>query len=512
MAVAHDHNAAAAAHHGVALLADTWTVERFTPGSVTVVTSGDNAAVFCGERPVQSGSLELPAQWIAHNSTRARHASGQRHETISQWLARRAEITSGKVTIVAAAACRELNAVSVSWSDGVTDAILFDHLCKYAARPTLRSLPSQFSSSGSGGSGAPAADAAGPSKDELRTVCASKTSLLRGAAAIQRVAYDSLSVGALVTDAAAHQDKDLAMLALYRDGIVIVEACPKQPESVMRLADFFGAPAGAIHTLYGRSFMVEAAPAHGPKNNIAYTGVHLDLHNDLVYYQSMPGLQLLHCMDFDDAVKGGDSFFADAFAAANRVREQNPRAFDVLCRVPAAFMKDDAAREIPALYYYAAPHIQLCPATGEVVCVRWAPAFEAPLPLLGHTSRSRGGGDRTEAPPPPRPPPCTTTAGDLDIVNKYFDAYAVLAAAIDTVREEQALKMRLRPGECVVFNQARLLHGRDAFSEPQPGMRRLHGCYVNIDDFRSRCMSRFAFTLPRGIRTPNWTFANGSSR
>ena len=38
--------------------------------------------------------------------------------------------------------------------------------------------------------------------------------------------------------------------------------------------------------------------------NIAYSNIALDLHQDLPYYESPPGLQLLHCLKFSPAVTG----------------------------------------------------------------------------------------------------------------------------------------------------------------------------------------------------------------
>lgn len=43
----------------------------------------------------------------------------------------------------------------------------------------------------------------------------------------------------------------------------------------------------------------------------------------------------------------------------------------------------------------------------------------------------------------------------------------------------------LGAGEMVVFDNRRVLHGRDAF-DPQSGSRYLHGCYVDRGEFESR--------------------------
>jgi len=44
---------------------------------------------------------------------------------------------------------------------------------------------------------------------------------------------------------------------------------------------------------------------------------------------------------------------------------------------------------------------------------------------------------------------------------------------------------RLNPGECLIFNNRRMLHGRTKF-ELNGGTRHLEGCYTNLDEFRSR--------------------------
>ena len=38
--------------------------------------------------------------------------------------------------------------------------------------------------------------------------------------------------------------------------------------------------------------------------NIAYSNIALDLHQDLPYYESPPGVQLLHCLKFSPLVTG----------------------------------------------------------------------------------------------------------------------------------------------------------------------------------------------------------------
>ena len=47
------------------------------------------------------------------------------------------------------------------------------------------------------------------------------------------------------------------------------------------------------------------------------------------------------------------------------------------------------------------------------------------------------------------------------------------------------IRLRLEPGDLLVFDNSRVLHGRTAY-DPQSGARHLQGCYVDNDDLLSR--------------------------
>ena len=50
-------------------------------------------------------------------------------------------------------------------------------------------------------------------------------------------------------------------------------------------------------------------------------------------------------------------------------------------------------------------------------------------------------------------------------VAPYYEAYDAFAALMNDpeVAKDWRVSLRLQPGDCVTFNQRRLLHGRDAF-------------------------------------------------
>ena len=253
----------------------------------------------------------------------------------------------------------------------------------------------------------------------------------------------------------------LALLgALNRGGIALVRGCPTEdPRAVVRLAQRL---APVMHTIYGESFevSVQAQPI-----NVAYTSGALALHQDLAYYESPPGLQLLLCREFSGGVQGGESTFACGLAAAEALRREDPQAFATLCRVPTTFQKVHYARAQPVHMVTARPIVALgrqWGGEGPVTAVFWAPPFEGPLRV---------------------------PLADVAPYYAAYRAFAALLAQIEAGERPGLLQFRLAPGEAVVFNQRRVLHGRRAFAGQGVLRRVLQGCYVQADEWMSalRC-------------------------
>eukprot|EP01064_Diplonema_japonicum_P021898 TRINITY_DN31487_c0_g1_i1.p1 TRINITY_DN31487_c0_g1~~TRINITY_DN31487_c0_g1_i1.p1 ORF type:complete len:410 (+),score=76.79 TRINITY_DN31487_c0_g1_i1:25-1230(+) len=234
------------------------------------------------------------------------------------------------------------------------------------------------------------------------------------------------------------------------DGLVIVTNTPNTEGAVANITNKIGR---TMETLYETIFDVVSMP---DPINIAYTGERLAFHQDLPYYESPPGIQALHCREFSSCVEGGESTFLDAHAVAELLREKSPHDFEVLCRVPASFQKDHLNRDRPARFFYKRPHINLNH-RGEITAVFWSPPFEGPLNV------------------------------NIDDVAAYHKAYKKLNDLVEDpeIAKEFGYKFRLQEGEAVVFNNRRLLHGRESF-KLNGGGRHLQGCYVTIDDFNNR--------------------------
>jgi trimethyllysine dioxygenase len=73
--------------------------------------------------------------------------------------------------------------------------------------------------------------------------------------------------------------------------------------------------------------------SHG---DLAYSSEALPAHTDTTYFSDPAGLQIFHLLHHDG--QGGHTLLVDGFYAANRLKEENPEAYETLARlgIPAS--------------------------------------------------------------------------------------------------------------------------------------------------------------------------------
>lgn len=196
-------------------------------------------------------------------------------------------------------------------------------------------------------------------------------------------------------------------------------------------------------TNFGRRFDVVSKP---DPNNQAYTHDALLAHTDLPNREMPPGVQFLHCLEFE--AEGGESLLVDGFHAAEELRAADAEAWSLLTTVPMAYRFHDSDWDVR----WAGPAIAL-DADGGYHEIRYNPGIGAPI----------------DAP--------------FAVVKPLYQALAAYAARLKDPRN--VLSFKLRPGDMMVFNNRRVLHGRAAFN-PNTGPRHLQGCYVDLDEWHSR--------------------------
>ncbi|MGW2947983.1 2-trimethylaminoethylphosphonate dioxygenase [Streptomyces sp. NPDC001226] len=222
--------------------------------------------------------------------------------------------------------------------------------------------------------------------------------------------------------------------SVLRLGFMLLRAVPQREEQVLEVAETFGY---VRETNYGKLFDVRVEP---DPNNLAFTSVAITPHTDNPYRDPVPTLQLLHCLVND--ADGGDSGLVDGFAAAAMLRREDPEAFEVLTRTPVPFVFRDAGTEL-----------------------------RADRPLIGTDSLGRVREVRFNN------RSISTLRLPAEELEHFYAAYRTFAELL--LRPELQLDLRLAPGDCLVFDNTRLLHARTAFA--QDGARHLQGCYADLD-------------------------------
>lgn len=112
---------------------------------------------------------------------------------------------------------------------------------------------------------------------------------------------------------------------LSRYGVAIIKNAPLTDDQVQRLCDRVSF---IRQTYYGKEYIVRAEPG---ATNFAYTSHALQFHSDLPYYDYMPGVTLLHCIQQTKS-PGAFNLLADGFYVAEKLRQTNPKAFECLTK------------------------------------------------------------------------------------------------------------------------------------------------------------------------------------
>ncbi|EFI27518.1 gamma-butyrobetaine dioxygenase [Coprinopsis cinerea okayama7 len=263
-----------------------------------------------------------------------------------------------------------------------------------------------------------------------------------------------------------------AMTQLLKYGLVFVTGVPTEGKTndeceLKKLANRFGE---IRETFYGELWDVINI---NNSKNIAYTNLDLGLHMDLLYFQHPPRFQALHCLR--NRVIGGTSVFVDALQASHALFHANREHFDLLTRTPVAFQYVNDGHHL----YMQHPTIQLEDArdihsysTSSAVPppishINYSPPFQGPLPL--NTPR------------------------------EFFPALKHFSDILNDPKNTYTYT--LREGDCVLFDNRRVLHARTAFEEKtgndrEEGLkfgsgdattnRWLKGCYLEADAVADR--------------------------
>jgi gamma-butyrobetaine dioxygenase len=237
--------------------------------------------------------------------------------------------------------------------------------------------------------------------------------------------------------------------ALIEEGVALVTGMEDSDAALDRLVTALGP---LTSTAEGQHFdvRVEIAPT-----NLAFTAKALPLHTDMPGEEAAPGVQFLHCRA--NTVDGGMSLFADGAAVAAAFRDAYPDAFDLLARHPIPFNYRHQGWD-----YRSHQRVIELDAWGEVAGVTVSQHLIDTIDLPQH------------------------------LLDRYYPAFCRFLAMIDDARF--VCRFRLNAGTCIVFDNHRILHGREAYTA-ESGHRHLRGCYTD----RAALKSSYRVLVARGF-------------
>lgn len=228
--------------------------------------------------------------------------------------------------------------------------------------------------------------------------------------------------------------------ALLDEGIALLSNMPNSDEALQQVCELIGMVRPSFSG-YAFNVRSKAKPV-----NLAYTSKALELHTDLPPEELAPGVQFLHCREND--AEGGRSLFVDATSVANALRQKYPAYFKLLTDTDVPFRYTSETQDVRAKQRI----IELDPDNGEVSGVSFSQhlsdVFDMPQSFM----------------------------------DEFYPAFRKFGHMMQDPK--YLMKFRLNAGECIVFDNHRIAHGRESYVDGS-GARFLRGCYVDRGEMRS---------------------------
>ena len=226
-----------------------------------------------------------------------------------------------------------------------------------------------------------------------------------------------------------------ALQSFYKFGFVIFKNVPIENNYIVNFANSIGS---IRRTNFGEFFNVKSKPN---PNDLAYTSLPLAPHTDNPYRNPVPCIQMLHCIE--NEVSGGYSTLVDGYTVTQELKKKFPDYYKILTEIKVRFQFIDQSVVLEDW----AEMIQL-DENGEFKQVRFSPRLDF-VPLI-----------------------------DRDKLELYYSARKKISELYNS--DEYRLEFKLSPGDLLMMDNHRLLHGRTTY-DANEGNRFLQGCYIDYD-------------------------------
>ena len=226
-----------------------------------------------------------------------------------------------------------------------------------------------------------------------------------------------------------------ALIDFYKFGFVIFKNVPTKDNFITSFANSIGS---IRRTNFGEFFNVKSKPN---PNDLAYTSLALAPHTDNPYRNPVPCIQMLHCIE--NEVNGGLSTLVDGYTVTEKLKKDFPNYYDILTKVKVKFQFIDQS----VILEDWAEMIQLNEQNGFKQ-VRFSPRLDF-VPLM-----------------------------EKNKLELFYSARKKISELYNS--DQYRVEFRLNPGDLLMMDNYRLLHGRTSYDANQ-GNRFLQGCYIDYD-------------------------------
>ena len=244
------------------------------------------------------------------------------------------------------------------------------------------------------------------------------------------------------------EEERLALVEqIYRDGLALLTGVEPTRMAFERTAELIGPIRPYSYEPISEIVVEPEAPISPTApmgQRFAYTGAALSLHVDESFRGTQPGLVVFQCVEADVA-GGGESVLVDGFKVAALLRELEPEAFDLLSRTATGFRRHHEGFD-----HYTQTPVFTLDASAQVVRFCWAEKSAAPVRAPEH------------------------------LIEPIYSARRALLNLVHD--ERQQARIALRPGDVLIADNYRVMHGRTAYQ----GRRHMRHCHIDRDEMFSR--------------------------